>query len=156
MRAAVLGANDGLVSNLSLVMGVAGANAAEKTILLTGLAGLAAGACSMAMGEWLSVNSSRELAQRQIDIEAAELEQSAEEEIEEITLIYEAKGLARPQAEALARQMMGNRQTALDTLVREELGSTRKNLAAPPGWRRRPRFCSSPSGQCFGCCRFFS
>ena len=122
LRAAVLGANDGLVSNLSLVMGVAGANAAEKTILLTGLAGLAAGACSMAMGEWLSVNSSRELAQRQIDIEAAELEQSPEEEIEEITLIYEAKGLARPQAEALARQMMGNRQTALDTLVREELG----------------------------------
>jgi vacuolar iron transporter family protein len=122
LRAAVLGANDGLVSNLSLVMGVAGANAAEKTILLTGLAGLAAGACSMAMGEWLSVNSSRELAQRQIDIEAAELEQSPEEEIEEIALIYEAKGLARPQAEALARQMMGNRQTALDTLVREELG----------------------------------
>ncbi len=122
LRAAVLGANDGLVSNLSLVMGVAGANAAEKTILLTGLAGLAAGACSMAMGEWLSVNSSRELAQRQIEIEAAELEQSPEEEIEEITLIYEAKGLPRPQAEALARQMMGNKQTALDTLVREELG----------------------------------
>src|SRR3954469_6679156 len=122
LRAAVLGANDGLVSNLSLVMGVAGANAAEKTILLTGLAGLAAGACSMAMGEWLSVNSSRELAQRQIDIEAAELEQSPEEEIEEITLTCEAKRLPRPQAEALARQMMGNRQTALDTLVREELG----------------------------------
>jgi vacuolar iron transporter family protein len=122
LRAAVLGANDGLVSNLSLVMGVAGANAAEKTILLTGLAGLAAGACSMAMGEWLSVNSSRELARRQIDIEAAELEHSPEEEIEEITLIYEAKGLARVQAEALARQMMGNKQTALDTLVREELG----------------------------------
>ena len=99
LRAAVLGANDGLVSNLSLVMGVAGANAAEKTILLTGLAGLAAGACSMAMGEWLSVNSSRELAQRQIDIEAAELEQSPEEEIEEITLIYEAKGWPSPQAE---------------------------------------------------------
>src|SRR6185437_15195237 len=116
LRAAVLGANDGLVSNLSLVMGVAGANAAERTILLTGLAGLAAGACSMAMGEWLSVNSSRELAQRQIDIEAAELQQSPEEEIEEITLIYEAKGLPRAQAEALARQMMGNKETALDTL----------------------------------------
>jgi VIT1/CCC1 family predicted Fe2+/Mn2+ transporter len=103
-------------------MGVAGANAAERTILLTGLAGLAAGACSMAMGEWLSVTSSRELAQRQIDIEAAELQQSPEEEIEEITLIYEAKGLPRAQAEALARQMMSNKQTALDTLVREELG----------------------------------
>ena len=155
LRAAVLGANDGLVSNLSLVMGVAGANAAEKTILLTGLAGLAAGACSMAMGEWLSVNSSRELAQRQIDIEAAELEQSPEEEIEEITLIYEAKGLARPQAEALARQMMGNKQTALDTLVREELGiDPRRTWRLAPGPRRCPRFCSSLSGRYFRCCRF--
>jgi VIT1/CCC1 family predicted Fe2+/Mn2+ transporter len=122
LRAAVLGANDGLVSNLSLVMGVAGAAVSEKTILLTGLAGLVAGACSMAMGEWLSVNSARELAQKQIAIEKAELEQAPEEEIEEIALIYEAKGLPRPQAEALARQMMANKETALDTLVREELG----------------------------------
>ena len=122
LRAAVLGANDGLVSNLSLVMGVAGAAAAEKTILLTGLAGLVAGACSMAMGEWLSVNSSRELYQRQIDIEASELEQAPEEAIEEIALIYEAKGLPRLQAQALAKQMMANKDTALDTLVREELG----------------------------------
>jgi VIT1/CCC1 family predicted Fe2+/Mn2+ transporter len=122
LRAAVLGANDGLVSNLSLVMGVAGAAVSEKTILLTGLAGLVAGACSMAMGEWLSVNSARELAQKQIEIEKAELEQAPEEEIEEIALIYEAKGLPRPQAEALARQMMANKETALDTLVREELG----------------------------------
>ena len=73
LRAAVLGANDGLVSNLSLVMGVAGAAASEHTILLTGLAGLVAGACSMAMGEWLSVTSSRELYQQQIATEAAEL-----------------------------------------------------------------------------------
>src|SRR5204862_1689067 len=122
LRAAVLGANDGLVSNLSLVMGVAGAAAAERTILLTGLAGLVAGACSMAMGEWLSVTSSRELNQRQIEIEKSELEHAPEEEIEEIALIYEAKGLPRPQAEALARQMMANKDTALDTLVREELG----------------------------------
>jgi len=122
LRAAVLGANDGLVSNLSLVMGVAGAAVSEKTILLTGLAGLVAGACSMAMGEWLSVNSARELAQKQIAIEKAELEQMPEEEIEEIALLYEAKGLPRPQAEALARQMMANKETALDTLVREELG----------------------------------
>jgi VIT1/CCC1 family predicted Fe2+/Mn2+ transporter len=122
LRAAVLGANDGLVSNLSLVMGVAGAAAAEKTILLTGLAGLVAGACSMAMGEWLSVTSSRELYQSQIDIEASELEQAPEEEIEEIALIYQAKGLPKEQAQALARQMMAHKDTALDTLVREELG----------------------------------
>src|SRR5204862_8122207 len=100
----------------------AGAAAEPKTILLTGLGGLVAGACSIAMGEWLSVNSSRELYQKQIAIEAAELEQSPEEEIEEIVLIYEAKGLPRPQAEALARQMMANKDTAIDTLVREELG----------------------------------
>ncbi|MBV8492465.1 MAG: VIT1/CCC1 transporter family protein, partial [Alphaproteobacteria bacterium] len=122
LRAAVLGANDGLVSNLSLVMGVAGAAVSEKTILLTGLAGLVAGACSMAMGEWLSVNSARELAQKQIAIEKSELEYAPEEEIEEIALIYEAKGLPRAQAEALAREMMANKDTALDTLVREELG----------------------------------
>jgi VIT1/CCC1 family predicted Fe2+/Mn2+ transporter len=122
LRAAVLGANDGLVSNLSLVMGVAGAALAEQTILLTGLAGLVSGACSMAMGEWLSVNSSREFYQKQIAIEKSELEQAPEEEIEEIALIYEAKGLPRQQAEALAKQMMANKDTALDTLVREELG----------------------------------
>ena len=103
-------------------MGVAGAAVAEKTILLTGLAGLVAGACSMAMGEWLSVNSARELAQKQIAIEKAELEHAPEEEIEELALIYEAKGLPREQAESLARQMMANREIALDTLVREELG----------------------------------
>src|SRR5437588_370265 len=95
---------------------------AEKTILLTGLAGLVAGACSMAMGEWLSVNSARELAQKQIAIEKAELEHAPEEEIEELALIYEAKGLPPEQAGSLARQMMANREIALDTLVREELG----------------------------------
>jgi hypothetical protein len=82
LRAAVLGANDGLVSNLSLVMGVAGADMAPRAILVTGLAGLLAGACSMALGEWLSVNTARESAQRQIDTEASELEQIPEEEQE--------------------------------------------------------------------------
>ncbi len=128
LRAAVLGANDGLVSNLSLVTGVAGAAASSHTILLTGFAGLVAGACSMAMGEWLSVNSSRELYQKQIDVEAGELAQSPQEEIDEITLIYEAKGLTRPQAQALAAQLMSNRTTALDTLAREELGIDPESL----------------------------
>ncbi|HYM71735.1 MAG TPA: VIT1/CCC1 family protein [Stellaceae bacterium] len=122
LRAAVLGANDGLVSNFSLVMGVAGAEIAGKTILLTGLAGLIAGACSMAIGEWLSVTSSRELNQRQIDVEAAELEQVPEEEKEELVLIYQAKGLDEKQARALADSLMADKDTALDTLVREELG----------------------------------
>lgn len=122
LRAAVLGANDGLVSNLSLVMGVAGAEADGRIILLTGLAGLVAGACSMAMGEWLSVNSARELAQRQIDTESAELAQAPELEKEELVLIYQAKGLEEAQAMSLADKIFSNRGAALDTLVREELG----------------------------------
>jgi VIT1/CCC1 family predicted Fe2+/Mn2+ transporter len=122
LRAAVLGANDGLVSNLSLVMGVAGAVAAPRTILITGLAGLLAGACSMAMGEWISVTTARESFQRQIDAEKIELEQVPDEEREELALIYEAKGIPQELARALAQSLIANKQTALDTLVREELG----------------------------------
>jgi len=122
LRAAVLGANDGLCSNLSLVMGVAGAAADGRTILLTGLAGLVAGACSMAMGEWLSVNSAREMAQRQIDQESSELSQAPELEKEELVLIYQAKGLEERQAKSLADKIFSNRGAALDTMVREELG----------------------------------
>ena len=122
LRAAVLGANDGLVSNLSLVMGVAGAALENRAILVTGLAGLLAGACSMAMGEWLSVNTARESFQRQIDTEAQELEQVPEEEKEELALIYQAKGLPEDQARALAERLMSDKSTALDTLAREELG----------------------------------
>ena len=122
LRAAVLGANDGLLSNLSLVMGVAGASFNPHTILVTGLAGLLAGACSMAMGEWLSVNTSRESYQRQIDAEAMELEHFPDEEKEELALIYQAKGLPEDQAKALAERLIANKKTALDTLVREELG----------------------------------
>jgi vacuolar iron transporter family protein len=122
LRAAVLGANDGLVSNLSLIMGVAGASLTPHAVLITGLAGLLAGACSMALGEWLSVNSSRELYQRQISAEAEELEQVPEEEMEELALIYQAKGLPADQAKALAEKLIANKSTALDTLAREELG----------------------------------
>src|SRR5216684_8916101 len=122
LRAAVLGANDGLVSNLSLVMGVAGADFSGRTILVTGIAGLIAGACSMAMGEWLSVNSSREFYQQQIATEAAELAEFPEEEKQELVLIYQAKGLSERQAKALAERLIGDKDTALDTLAREELG----------------------------------
>jgi len=122
LRAAVLGANDGLVSNLSLVMGVAGADLAPHAILITGLAGLLAGSCSMALGEWLSVNTARESSQRQIATEADELEQVPDEEKEELALIYQAKGLPEDLAKSLAEQLIANKKTALDTLVREELG----------------------------------
>lgn len=128
LRAAVLGANDGLVSNLSLVMGVAGAALESATILITGLAGLIAGAGSMAMGEWLSVQSSRELYRRQINIEAEELAEIPEEEERELALIYEAKGLSKERAEELATQLVSDQDTVLDTLVREELGIDPKEL----------------------------
>ncbi len=122
LRAAVLGANDGLVSVLSLVMGVAGAHSSNHAILVAGLAGTLAGACAMAMGEWLSVQSARELAMRQIAIERDELLEAPEEEGQELSLIYQAKGLDREEADALAAKLMGDRDNVLDTLTREELG----------------------------------
>jgi VIT1/CCC1 family predicted Fe2+/Mn2+ transporter len=118
----VLGANDGLVSSFSLVMGVAGAQLEPHTILLTGLAGILAGAGSMAMGEWISVQSARELATRQIAAEEHELTEAPEEEEEELALIYEAKGMTPEQARTLAGRLMTDRGSALDTLAREELG----------------------------------
>lgn len=122
LRAAVLGASDGLTSNMSLVMGVAGADLSGRTILLTGVAGLLAGALSMAIGEWLSVQSARELYSHQIAVERAELKNVPEEEREELTLIYQAKGLQEQEAKDLAERLLRDETTALDTLAREELG----------------------------------
>ncbi len=149
LRAAVLGANDGLVSNLSLVMGVAGAATSGRAILLTGIAGLVAGSCSMAMGEWLSVNSARELNQRQIATEAAELEQSPEEEKEELVLIYQAKGLPEEQARALADRLLGDKATALDTLAREELGIDPQSLGGSAWTAAVASFCLFAFGAVF-------
>jgi VIT1/CCC1 family predicted Fe2+/Mn2+ transporter len=122
LRAAVLGANDGLLSNFSLIMGVAGAQLAGGSIVVTGLAGLVAGACSMALGEWLSVQSARELYTHQIKIEADELAEAPEEEMEELALIYQAKGLPADEARKLAERLLSDKDNALDTLAREELG----------------------------------
>ncbi len=122
LRAAVLGANDGLVSILSLVMGVAGATSSNKDVLIAGLAGVLAGAGSMALGEWLSVQSSRELYEHQIKLEAEEIAESPEEELEELTLIYQSKGLPGDRARELASHMMEDKTHILDTLAREELG----------------------------------
>jgi VIT1/CCC1 family predicted Fe2+/Mn2+ transporter len=123
LRAAVLGANDGLVSNFCLIMGVAGAGADRVPILIAGLAGLLAGSLSMALGEWLSVQSTRELYANQLRIEASELEQMPEEEEAELQLIYEAKGVAPEQARELVRRIIrGDRAAALNTMAREELG----------------------------------
>lgn len=122
LRAAVLGANDGLVSNTSLVMGVAGAAFSATAVLLSGLAGLLAGAISMALGEWLSVQSSRELHQAQIETEREEILAMPEAEAEELALIYQAKGMGREEAEKAARDVMSDPDAFLDTKVREELG----------------------------------
>ena len=132
LRAAVLGANDGLVSVLSLTMGAAGANLGGHGVLITGIAGLLAGASSMALGEWLSVQSSRELYQNQIRIEAEEIEQAPLEEQEELALIYQAKGLPRDRATELAAHMMADKTHILDTLSREELGIDPKELGGSP------------------------
>ncbi len=128
LRAAVLGANDGLVSILSLTMGVAGATSSNNAVLIAGLAGVLAGAGSMALGEWLSVQSSRELYEHQINIESEEITTSPKEEQEELALIYQSKGLPEGRAKEMASHMMADRGSILDTLAREELGIDPKEL----------------------------
>lgn len=122
LRAAVLGANDGLISNFLLVMGIAGADPGKDIVLLAGIGGLLAGSISMALGEWISVRSSAEAFERQVAIEREELEMMPEEEAEELFLIYRAKGLNDEDARSTANRILSNHETALDTLTREELG----------------------------------
>jgi VIT1/CCC1 family predicted Fe2+/Mn2+ transporter len=133
LRAAVFGVNDGLVSNLSLVMGVTGGQAAPRVILLAGLAGLLAGAFSMGVGEYISVTSQRELFEREIALEAEEISTMPEEEANELALIYRAKGMGREEAEAMASRIMRDESTALDTMAREELGLNPDELGSPWG-----------------------
>ena len=133
LRAAVFGVSDGLVSNLSLVMGFAGAGASAEFVLLAGLSGLLAGAASMAAGEYVSMKAQRELFERQIELEAAELAVAPEEEVAELAMLYRAKGLPKADADRLARQLTENPEVALDTLVREELGLDPSELGSPIG-----------------------
>jgi vacuolar iron transporter family protein len=131
LRAAVFGVNDGLVSNTSLVMGFAGSGAAHTTILFAGLAGLLAGAFSMAAGEYVSMASQREAYEREIALEAEELRADPEAEAEELALIYRAKGLDADEAERVAATIMKDRDAALDTMAREELGLDPDELGSP-------------------------
>jgi VIT1/CCC1 family predicted Fe2+/Mn2+ transporter len=133
LRAAVFGVNDGLVSNASLILGVAGASANNSIILLSGVAGLLAGAFSMAAGEYVSVRSQREMFEHQIGLERDELAQYPEEEAEELALIYAARGLSREDAQKLARAIIADPAQALDTLAREELGLNPEDLGSPWG-----------------------
>lgn len=128
IRAAVLGGNDGLVSNFSLVMGVAGATTNQQGVLLAGLAGLLAGALSMAMGEWISVKSSQELYENQMAIEMDELETNPEGEEKELALIYMAKGIPEAQARSMSAEIMKDKTKAHAVLVKEELGINPEEL----------------------------
>jgi VIT1/CCC1 family predicted Fe2+/Mn2+ transporter len=131
LRATVFGVNDGLVSNFSLVMGVAGGTSNQSIILLAGIAGLVAGAFSMASGEWISVRSQRELYENEIRIEREELAAFPEEERDELELIYRAKGVSAPAARELVQAIMDQGDVALDTLAREELGLDPARLGSP-------------------------
>jgi VIT1/CCC1 family predicted Fe2+/Mn2+ transporter len=131
LRAAVFGVSDGLVSNAALVMGFAGSGAARSTVALAGVAGLLAGSFSMAAGEYVSMSGQREMFQREIGLEARELAEHPEEEREELTLLYEAKGLPPEEARQLADRLMADHEVALDTLAREELGLDPEALGSP-------------------------
>ena len=129
----MFGVNDGLVSNASLILGVAGAGPDPRVIMLSGVAGLLAGAFSMAAGEYLSVRSQREMLEYQIGLEREELSQYPEEEAEELSLIYQARGLPEAEAKRLATSMIADPVRGLDALAREELGLNPDELGSPWG-----------------------
>ena len=133
VRAAVFGVSDGLVSTAALIMGVAGATLDLKVVYLTGIAGLLAGAFSMAAGEYVSMRSQRELFEYQIALEREELDEYPLEEQEELALIYHARGLTKEQADAVAAELMKDKEQALDALAREELGLNPADLGSPLG-----------------------
>jgi vacuolar iron transporter family protein len=128
LRAAVLGGNDGLVSNFSLVMGIAGATSGKSVVLLTGLAGLMAGALSMALGEWISVKSSKELFENQMQLEMEELENNPDGEELELALIYQSKGIPEEDAKKMARDIILDIDHAHEVLIKEELGINKEDL----------------------------
>jgi vacuolar iron transporter family protein len=133
LRASVFGINDGLISNASLILGVAGASGEHAMIVLTGVAGLVAGAFSMAAGEYVSVRSQREMYEYQIGLERDELAEYPEEEAQELALIYEARGIAPDEARNMAQKIITDPEQALDTLAREELGLNPEDLGSPWG-----------------------
>jgi VIT1/CCC1 family predicted Fe2+/Mn2+ transporter len=133
LRAAVFGVNDGLISNASLILGIGGAGVASNTLLTSGVAGLLAGALSMAAGEYVSVRSQREMFEYQIALEKEELDEYPEEEAEELALIYAARGMPIDKARAVSSEMMRNPAHALDVLAREELGLNPDSLGSPWG-----------------------
>ncbi|HEX3946332.1 MAG TPA: VIT1/CCC1 transporter family protein, partial [Acidimicrobiales bacterium] len=133
IRAAVFGMSDGLVTNVSLILGVAGADPTGSVVRLTGIAGLVAGAFSMAAGEYLSMQAQRELLQRELEVERQSLRRAPEAERRELTAIYERRGLDPVLAAELVGEMMRDPEVALETHAREELGIDPGALGSP--WR---------------------
>jgi VIT1/CCC1 family predicted Fe2+/Mn2+ transporter len=155
LRAAVLGANDGLVSNVSLVMGMAGAATGDRAVLLAGLAGLVAGACSMALGEWLSMNSSREFYQARITERAERLAVAPEDGLEHIADIYRERGVAPAAADHLAGHIAETPRAALDMLVREDLGVDPGELGGSAWGAAISSFCLFACGALFPVAPYF-
>jgi VIT1/CCC1 family predicted Fe2+/Mn2+ transporter len=133
LRAVIFGVSDGLVSNTSLVMGITGASTDPHFILLAGIAGLLAGSFSMAAGEYISMQSQRELYERQIALERAEMEAMPDEEQAELAAIYRTKGFSEEEANRVAARLFRDKDAALDTLIREELGLDPDQLGSPWG-----------------------
>ncbi|MDE2444908.1 MAG: VIT1/CCC1 transporter family protein [Alphaproteobacteria bacterium] len=133
LRAAVFGVNDGLVSNTCLILGVAGAAESTGFILTSGIAGLLAGAFAMAAGEFISVRSQREMFEHQISLERSEIENHPEAEAEELALIYAARGVPLDDARKISTALVKNKEEALNTLAREELGLNPEDLGSPLG-----------------------
>lgn len=131
VRAAVLGAGDGLITNISLVLGVAGATSNASTVRLAGVAGLLAGAFSMAAGELVSTRAQRELAQRELDVERQELAEEPEAELRELAAMYRSRGVPPEDAMTVARILSANENVALDTHARLELGIDPDEFGAP-------------------------
>jgi vacuolar iron transporter family protein len=132
-RASVFGASDGLVSNISLILGVAGANPGSSVVRLAGVAGLIAGAVSMAAGEYVSMRAQRELFEREIEMERRELARNPEIEKAELVQVYVKRGLTEATALEVAEQMMASPEQALEVHAREELGVAPDALGSPWG-----------------------
>jgi VIT1/CCC1 family predicted Fe2+/Mn2+ transporter len=130
-RAAVLGVSDGLVTNISLILGFAGANTSPGLVRLAGIGGLLAGAFSMAAGEYVSMKAQSELLQRELDMEALELHRAPEAERAELARLYESRGVDPAVAGEMAAEMMRTPELALETHAREELGVSPHNLGNP-------------------------
>jgi VIT1/CCC1 family predicted Fe2+/Mn2+ transporter len=130
-RAAVFGVSDGLVTNVSLILGFAGANASVSVVRLAGIAGLVSGAFSMAAGEYLSMQAQRDLIQRELDVERAALQHEPEQEAAELQALYEHRGLDPAVARSMVSEVSRDPELALETHAREELGVTPSTLAGP-------------------------